>query len=95
MASNKAQALRDEATEESTLRTIEWKGVEFTVSTNPMDWAYDTMDALADNRIGYALDGMLGPDNAKRFKALKPTLRDAIEVMNLISASVGVDEAGN
>lgn len=95
MATSKAKALKDEADEAPKVKVVPFKGTEFTVSLDPMDWGYDTMDALNDNRLAAALDGMLGPDNAKRFKALRPTLREAVDVLNAISADAGADDAGN
>lgn len=95
MATSRARAVKDEAENAPKVKTVTFKGATFDVSLDPMDWGYDTMDALNDNRIAAALDGMLGADNAKRFKALKPTLRDAIDVLNSISSDAGADDAGN
>jgi hypothetical protein len=95
MATSKAKAVKNEAENAPKTKTVEFKGVEFVVSLDPMDWGYDTMDALNDNRLAAAIDGMLGEVNAKRFKALKPTLREAVDVLNQISAEAGADDAGN
>lgn len=93
--STRAKALKTEVENKPTSKTVDFKGVEFVVSLDPMDWGYDTIDALNDNRIAAALDGMLGTDNARKFKALKPTLREAIDVLNDISSDAGADDAGN
>lgn len=95
MATTKARAVKAEADKDPKVRIVEFKGTEFTVSLDPMDWGYDTMDALNDNRLAAAIDGMLGADNARKFKALRPTLREAVDVLNQISADAGVDDAGN
>lgn len=95
MAKANGKALKDEAQKASPVKTLEFKGARFEVSTDPMDWGYDTMDALADSRIAAALDGMLGPENARRFRALKPTLREAVDFLNLISDEAGVEDSGN
>lgn len=99
MATKASKALQVEAAasenSEKREKVIEFKGHKFTVSLDPMDWGYDTMDALAENKLAAALDGMLGEDNARRFKALKPTLREAVDVLNQISADAGADDAGN
>ncbi len=95
MATSKAKAVKDEAENAPKVRTVEFKGVTFEVSLDPMDWGYDTMDALNDNRLAAAIDGMLGADNARKFKALRPSLREAVDVLNQISSDAGVDDAGN
>jgi hypothetical protein len=95
MATSKAKAVKDEAEDKPKVKTVEFKGVTFDVSLDPMDWGYDTMDALNDNRLAAAIDGMLGPDNARKFKGLRPTLREAVDVLNQISADAGADDAGN
>ena len=95
MATSRAKAVKAEAENDPKIRTVDFKGAKFEVSLDPMDWGYDTLDALNDNRIAAALDGMLGPDNAKRFKAMRPSLREAVGVLNQISADAGADDAGN
>jgi hypothetical protein len=91
----KAQALKDEAEDAPKVKVFTFKGVEFTVSLDPLDWGYGTMEALEQNRIGAAVDGMLGHENVRKFRALNPTLRDAIEMLGLISSDSGADDAGN
>jgi hypothetical protein len=95
MATAKAKAVKNESEDAPKVRVVEFKGVTFEVSLDPMDWGYDTMDALNDNRLAAAIDGMLGEENARKFKRLKPTLREAVEVLNSISADAGADDAGN
>jgi len=95
MANTRAKALKEEAEGKAKTKTVEFKGVSFEVYLDPMDWGYDTMDALAENRIAAALDGMLGAENARKLRALKPTLREAIDFLNSISEEAGATDAGN
>lgn len=99
MATNTTKArkvIADEATDATAeLVTVVFKDVEFQISPDPMEWDFETMDHLADNRIGAALNGMIGDKQMAKFRALKPKTRDAIDFLNALSATVGVDDAGN
>lgn len=77
------------------LQTVKVKNVEFEFSPDPMDWGVETLEKLDEGKLASALAGILGPTQYKAFQRLNVSTRDAIEVLNDISAQAGVEDSGN
>ncbi|SDH19296.1 hypothetical protein SAMN05421505_112121 [Sinosporangium album] len=92
---SKASTVKTEAEDSPSTVDVPFKGVVFTVPTNPLDWGMETMEALDGNKISLALAGMLGPRQYANLKKLNPSLQDAVDLLSAISAASGTGSTGN
>ncbi|MEU4579978.1 hypothetical protein [Nonomuraea sp. NPDC023979] len=67
---------------------VEYNGVTYTVPT-PLDWDADVLELLESGRLTSALRMILGDDQYEEFRATKPKLRHAGELMEAINAAGG------
>ncbi|GAA2665206.1 hypothetical protein [Nonomuraea recticatena] len=74
---------------------VPFRDIEFVVKTDPMEWAFDTMENLGDNKYASGLAGMLGPVQYSRFKSMNPSMKEALALLEAISSNVGAGDAGN
>lgn len=71
------------------------RDVEFTVYRDPMDWEHDAMDHLNSGKVSRSLEAILGPQQYAKFTALRPKMREAVELLNTIAENVGAGDSGN
>lgn len=93
----KARRVQVEATapSEAAKVSVTFKDVIFEVSPDPMEWGMETLEKLDEGKIASALAGIFGDKQYARFKKLNPSTRDAVNVLNEISAGAGVEDSGN
>ncbi|MFE0151387.1 hypothetical protein ACFWY5_29870 [Nonomuraea sp. NPDC059007] len=61
----------------------------------PLDWPFETLDLLGDGKVSKAVAGLLGDEQLETFRSTKPTVRDAVALMESIAAASGSGELGN
>lgn len=85
----KKAALEAEANE-STVRTFEFKGKEYTVDSDPEKWSLEATLAYEENRSVGALKALLGEEQWFRFMAMKPTNKDFSDFSEALFNTIGV-----
>ena len=74
---------------------VEWRGLTFTVPTDPDDWSVEAVQAFERGRNFVGLETVLGPKQWAEFMKTKPRKRDGMDVFDAIAASLGLDNSGN
>lgn len=54
----------------------------------------DVLDAIDDQKASYAIRGLLGPEQWRRFKATKPKVRDYNDLFAAYAKRIGLPIAG-
>ncbi|WP_113705512.1 hypothetical protein [Nonomuraea lactucae] len=67
---------------------VEYNGVTYLVPPS-MDWDADVLDLLESGRLTSALRMILGAEQYEQFRATKPKLRQAMELMEAIGSTAG------
>jgi len=76
--------------------TIEWRGLTFTVPTDPDDWSIAAIAAAEKGQHFTSLELLLAPAEWAAFMKTKPVRRDGIDLNNAITKALGLgDDAGN
>lgn len=91
----KAEAKVDLTEPKDTSVKVPFRDVEFTVSTDPMEWGHNAMEYLNESRIGPALKAMLGKTQYTKFDSMEASGYEAIELLNAISSKAGSGDSGN
>lgn len=71
--------------------TVDYGGRTFTLPASLDDVDGDVLDAIDDQKLSHALQGLLGPEQWAAFKATKPKVRDYGELFEAFAAKVGLD----
>lgn len=58
------------------------------------DASGDVIDAVDDQKLSYALRGLMSAEEWKRFKATKPKVRDYAGLFDAYAKEIGLETAG-
>lgn len=66
-----------------------WRETAFTVEPTS-EWSYDALENYEDGRITHFLRSVLGAEEHKRFKTLKPKAADVEDFVGAIQKALGI-----
>ncbi|MEU9258977.1 hypothetical protein AB0D68_10870 [Streptomyces sp. NPDC048212] len=91
-ATKPSTAPKDEVSvEEPKTATFEYKGISFTVASDPLDQPFEVALAESEPEV---IEAVLGPDQWLEFRKTRPTMRQFGEFSELVLSACGY-EAGN
>lgn len=88
-----ASAAELEATEAATV-TIQYQGESYEVPANMDDVDGEVLEAVDRQKLSFALEGLLGSEQWKRFKGTKPKVRDYGALFELWAQAIGLESLG-
>lgn len=74
--------------------TVDHGGRTYELPASLDDVDGDVLDAIDNEKLSHALQGLLGPDQWAAFKATKPKVRDYGELFDLFAEKVGLYSLG-
>lgn len=75
---------------------VEWRGLTFTLPSDPEDWSVAAISAAEKGQSFTSLELILGPKQWAEFMKTKPTRRDGIDLNRALTKALGMgDDAGN
>jgi hypothetical protein len=77
-----------------TTATVEFRGETFTVSTEAADFSVDFVEALEDGKDVSMVRGALGPDQWRKVKAMRLTVKELGPFADQIAAAMGFGKPG-
>lgn len=90
----KAEAQEAQKAEAKDTRvTVTYKGNEYSVPLTK-HWSLDAADMLHDGHLGAALRELLTPEEHKVFRASKPDITEAGELLDLLGEAAGIGDSG-
>lgn len=91
-AAKKAEALHDGATEETKVNTFEYKGITYSVPSDPLDLPLEV--GLAESEFEM-IQEIVGPDQWLEFRKTRPTIRQFQAFTKLVLDATGQGDEGN
>ena len=82
-----------EASESETV-TVPFAGIDLILPASMEDLDGDVIDAIDDQKLSHALQGMLGAEQWAAFKRTKPKLRQYGELFDRWAKAVGLESLG-
>jgi hypothetical protein len=76
------------------LATVEFRGHEFTVSTEYDDWSVDFLESLEEGKSVGIVRGALGPSQWRTVQSMDLKVRDLNELASLVAKAMGFGSAG-
>jgi hypothetical protein len=75
---------------------VEWRGLTFTLPSDPDDWSVQAISAAEKGQSFTSLELILGPKQWADFMKTKPTRRDGLDLNAAFTKALGMgDDAGN
>lgn len=74
--------------------SVEWRGQDFTVSTDMDDWSVDFLESLEEGKTVGIVRGALGPVQWRAVQRMNLKVRDLSELGEAIAAAMGFGSAG-
>lgn len=71
--------------------TVDFGGQTFTMPASLDDADGDVIDAIDDQKLSHALQGLLGPEQWAAFKKTRPKVRDYGELFEAYAQKIGLE----
>jgi hypothetical protein len=76
------------------LATVDFRGHEFTVSTEYDDWSVDFLESLEEGKSVGIVRGALGPNQWRKVQAMDLKVRDLSELADRVAKAMGFGSTG-
>jgi len=80
--------------ENATTVEVEYKGVTYVFPASLDDADGDALDAIDDQKLSHALQGLMAAEEWRKFKATKPKVRDYGELFSAYAQAIGLESVG-
>lgn len=78
-----------------TMADIEWRGHTFTVPSDADDWSVEAMMAFESGLNAHGMQAILEPAQWAELMSMKPLKRDLLDLFDVMSKALGLDDSGN
>ena len=78
-----------------TIVTVSYQGETYPFPASLEDADGDVLDAVDDQKLSHALQGLMSPEDWRRFKATKPKVKDYAGLFSEYAKAIGLESTGN